>query len=284
PAGKNGYEGYSEIEVFGSATPQALPPPWMTSDVGSVGLSGIASYSGGVFTVTGSGTDISGTADAFRYVYQPVTGNCDVIARVTGVQNTSAGAKAGVMLRQTLATDSADALMDVTPGHGLEFVWRASAGGTSSASSVSNLSAPYWVRLVRNKNTFTPYASPDGTNWTKTGISRSIPMATNIYVGLAVCAQNNAALCTGTFDNVTLPAPPGNVYASPQLSAGLQANGVFTLKFPGVNDLNYIVETSTNLTDWNAVFTNALTGADGGMFIFTNHDASDPARFYRVSQ
>jgi hypothetical protein len=109
-------------------------------------------------------------------------------------------------------------------------------------------------------------------------------MTPGVYVGLVVCAQNNGALCAATFDNVALPAPPGNVYASAQLSPGLQSGGVFTLQFQGVSDLNYTVETSTNLIDWSGIFTNALIDADGGIFTFTNTNATDPARFYRIVQ
>jgi len=203
---------------------------------------------------------------------------------VTGVPGTSPGAKAGVMLRETLDPASASALLDITPGNGLEFIWRVSPGAAATLTNVPALGAPYWVRLVRNLNTFTAYASPDGTNWTKVGASQSIVMTTNIFAGLAVCSQNNAVLATATLDNVTLPAPPANVYNPPQLAASQAADGAFTLQFPGVNDLNYIVETSTNLTDWTAIFTNALTAADAGVFLYTNPNPTDPARYYRVSQ
>ena len=52
-----------------------------------------------MFTVTGSGADIEGTADAFRYVYQTSGPNCELRARVVSVQNTDPWAKAGVMFR-----------------------------------------------------------------------------------------------------------------------------------------------------------------------------------------
>jgi hypothetical protein len=84
--------------------------------------------------------------------------------------------------------------------------------------------------------------------------------------------------------SVTSPAVNLTVYSPPQLTASLAADGVFTLQFPAVNDLNYVVETSTNLTGWTPIFTNALTPADGGIFIYTNPSATEPARFYRVSQ
>jgi len=55
------------------------------------------------------------------------------------------------------------------------------------------------------------------------------------------------------------------------------------LQFRGVSDLNYTVETSTNLASWTPVYTNALIDSDGGLFIFTNASL-DPVRFYQVTQ
>ena len=54
-----------------------------------MGTIGDALYSGGVWTVNGSGMAIVGTADQFRYVYQPLNGNCDIRARVSSQQNTA---------------------------------------------------------------------------------------------------------------------------------------------------------------------------------------------------
>jgi len=45
-----------------------LPSPWRNRDVGPVAIAGSASYSGGTFTVTGSGADIWSTADEFHFV------------------------------------------------------------------------------------------------------------------------------------------------------------------------------------------------------------------------
>ena len=78
-----------------------LPPPWQTSDIGSVGHAGSASASNGSFTLSGSGDDIWNNADAFRYVYQSFSGDGTITARVGSVGNTNAWAKAGVMFRET---------------------------------------------------------------------------------------------------------------------------------------------------------------------------------------
>src|SRR5262249_29013309 len=60
-----------------------LPIPWQTADVGAVGVAGSASYANGTFTLKGSGIDIWDTADGFRFLYQPMTGNGEIRARVT---------------------------------------------------------------------------------------------------------------------------------------------------------------------------------------------------------
>jgi glucose/arabinose dehydrogenase/regulation of enolase protein 1 (concanavalin A-like superfamily) len=179
-----------------------LPSPWLTTVVGNVGLPGTASYSNGTFTLSASGHDIWGTSDAFRFIYQPISGNVDIRARVTGMTNTHPWAKTGVMIRETLSSNSKHAMVVVTPGNGVAFQRRTSTGG-SSAHTAATGAAPYWVRLVRNGNTFTAYRSSNGTSWTQIG-SATISMTANVFVGLPVTSHNNGALCTATITNVTV--------------------------------------------------------------------------------
>ncbi len=63
---------------------------------------------------------------------------------------------------------------------------------------------PYWVKLVRSGNTFSGYVSPDGLNWLPVGTAQTISMAPNVFIGLAVSADNNTVLATATFDNVSI--------------------------------------------------------------------------------
>jgi hypothetical protein len=76
--------------------------------------------------------------------------------------------------------------------------------------------------------------------------------------------------------SITITVQPLTLTAS-----GTQNNGQFVLTFQGENGQNYVLETSTNLTDWTPVWTNAPTD---GVLTFTNDNATDQARFYRVSQ
>ena len=140
-----------------------MPSPWSDVDIGSVGQAGSATYLNGTFTVKGSGSDIWNTADAFHFVYQPWTGDGEIIAQVASVQNTDVWAKAGVMIRETLNANSKHAMMVVTPGSGVSFQQRTSTGGTSVDTTTTGRTAPQFLRLTRVGSTFTAYYSSTGT-------------------------------------------------------------------------------------------------------------------------
>lgn len=181
----------------------ALPSPWNTADIGTVGFTGATTYNSGTFTLTGAGADIWGTADEFRYVYQTASGDCDIRARVTSVQNTSSKAKAGVMIRESLNANSTYALVNLTPTSGIEFIRRTSTGGSSvSVPAVTGITAPYWVRLNRTGSTFTAYRSSDGATWT-TISAQTITMGTSVTIGLVQCSHADTTLGVSTLSNVT---------------------------------------------------------------------------------
>jgi beta-galactosidase len=199
-----GNESFNSPEAV-AEVPGALPPQFASADIGPAGLAGNVSFCDGQFAISGSGADIWGTNDAFRFVYAyvPVSTNCDIRARVGSIQNTSGNAKAAVMIRETLDSNSRHALVDVEPSAGIEFLYRTTTGGASSAFVVAGQTAPNWVRLTRTNNTFTAYWSPDGTFWNQIGSPADIPMTgTSGYVGLAVCAHNNSVLNTSLIDHL----------------------------------------------------------------------------------
>lgn len=191
--------------VVNSAT-GGLPTGWTDQDIGSVSIAGSASYSGGTYTVSGAGSSISGTADQFNYAYQTAGTSYTITARVVSMTNTNSGAQAGVMIRESLATGSTMANINVTPSNGVTWVTRTTTGSATGGSRTAGLVAPYWVRVVRNGNTFTGYYSSDGVTWTQQG-TVSISMASSAYIGLVVSSRNNAQLCTATFDNVSITTP-----------------------------------------------------------------------------
>jgi regulation of enolase protein 1 (concanavalin A-like superfamily) len=171
--------------------------------VGAVGATGSFNLNNGTFTINGSGADIWYGADEFRYVFQALSGDCSITARVLNLQDTAGWAKAGLMIRETLDASSQYVINFISPANGTALQQRMGTG--NNAAGVSNnagLAAPYWLRLIRSGNTFTAFVSPDGLNWTQTGTT-AVAMNSTVYVGLSVCSVNDGTLCQAQFDNVS---------------------------------------------------------------------------------
>ncbi len=186
-----------------------LPSPWLTQDIGAVGVSGSATLAAatGTFSVTGGGADIWGTVDAFRFAYQPLTGDGQIIAHVVSVQNTNAWVKAGVMMRGGVTSGAAHAMMMVTPGKGNNFQRRPVSGGASSGTAGALVAPPQWVKLTRSGNTVTAFESANGTTWTTVGTA-TIALPATAFVGLAVSSHSTTTRATATFDQVSVGPPP----------------------------------------------------------------------------
>jgi hypothetical protein len=147
--------------------------------------------------------DIEARSDQFHYVYQTLSGDGTIIARVASIENTNPWAKGGVMIRETLNSGSAEAMTFLTPGNGINFQRRLVTGGITLSTPGPVVVAPYWVEIVRAGDTFTSYSSTDGVTWSLVG-SDTIVMASDVFVGMALTSHDNTLLCTATFDNVTL--------------------------------------------------------------------------------
>jgi hypothetical protein len=182
----------------------ALPIGWTDQDIGGPGQAGSASMAGniGVWTVNGGGADIWGTSDQFNFAAENFAGDGSVVACVTSVQNTAASASSGVMFRDSTNANAAYAFVFVTPSQGVWFEWRSADGASAGSSgSVSRITAPVWLKLVRVGNNFAGYYSLNGLNWTPLG-TQTISMPGTALAGLAVCADNNSLLNTSTFGGV----------------------------------------------------------------------------------
>ena len=188
------------------ALTSALPAGWSSRDIGSVGIAGSASSSGGVVTVQAAGADVWGTTDSFNYVSQPFTGDGSIVARVTSLQNTNAFAKAGVMFRDDLTPGSIDVILDVRPGGAVEFMTRAATGGSTTYIGGTTQPTPTWLKLTRSGALFTGAVSADGVTWNTVGTVTVASMRNTANAGLAVTSHTTSTLITATFDNVTVNA------------------------------------------------------------------------------
>jgi xylan 1,4-beta-xylosidase len=230
----------SSMLVVTPARAAALPAPWASQDVGNTGAAGSASYDNGVFTLSGAGDAIGGGYDQFHFVYQPLSGDGQIIARVTGIQSGAAGTEAGVIIRETRSDwpPAREALMRLNQAGQLAFEHRAQPQTNATTTAGATVAAPYWVKLVRKGNLFEGYASPDGAAWTLVG-SATISMGRDVSMGLAAGGQTFGVLATSTFDNVStlsgVPSPWLNKDIGNTGAAGsaLFSNGVFTVTGAG---------------------------------------------------
>src|SRR5262249_14702119 len=174
--------------------------PFHQTDVGTVATAGSASISGPVenrvYTIQASGDDIFGQADAFHFLYQPLSGNGEIIARLTSIDPSgtiSDFVKAGVMIRESLAADAREVSFVDTRDHSFRFQRRFNPGETTDRGPDSDypdlanpLPPPVWLRLRRLGNVFTAFYSVDGATWTQLDGPQTINMASNVFIGLAL--------------------------------------------------------------------------------------------------
>jgi hypothetical protein len=189
-----------------SATPPAFTPT--DQDIGGPAQAGSSMQASGTYTIIASGSDIWNSSDQFHYVYMPVTGDFIFQARVDSLIWQDNWTKAGVMLRDTLNANAANAYMMINPGGLTQLQWRSGTGNGSGSTYGPQAVFPYWVRLVRSGALVTGYASPDGVNWSPVG-SQFPNIGSSAYIGLAVTSHNNntGKTTTAVFDNVGFVTP-----------------------------------------------------------------------------
>jgi hypothetical protein len=229
-----------DVDTSTATPPPALAIPATTSitsgltdvDIGGAVPAGSATYADGKWTVKGGGAEMWGTSDSCHFAYRALTGDGAIVAKVESVQNTNLSAKAGVMMRTSLAQGAPRAWMAVTNRLQAEqnMPNLAVYGGTNygnKAFNIANTVPSYWVKLERIGNMITGYVSPDGTNWAATDVGRiDGPLPDTIYVGLVVSSVANGTLNTSTFSNVqitggdggapaVIPAAPATLLAEP---------------------------------------------------------------------
>lgn len=279
------HQSYGDIGTY-SVVAQILPTGWDTRDIGSVAAVGYAGVgaTAGSFFVGGSGADITGTADEFRYVYTPLTGDGSITARVTVVENTNGTAKSGVMIRDGLANNSKYAMLALTPNGNLVWSYRTTAGGSTTSSSTAGFTAPYWVRLTRAGTTLSAQASTNAVNWVAFG-SVTMSLSATLNIGLAVTSRNDGVINDSEFSNVattgstgpiapvynSLPAPTG---VTPTHSAG---TGIALSWTAVAGATSYAVDRSSDGYNWSQIATPTGT-------TFDNTGLSGSFRyFYRVA-
>lgn len=174
----------------------------------------------GTCTVIGSGHDIWGNADGFRFVYTlPISGDFEVAVRIVSFERVDKWAKAGLIARQSLQPGAQNALSTAAAGVddeplGVQLTWREQTDGETQELNYWELGGPSgfndgeWVRLTRQGDDFAVSWSEDGEEWADDYATVTIPMDDPILVGLAVTSCDENLLCQAVFENLRVNNVP----------------------------------------------------------------------------
>ncbi len=229
---------------------QPLASPWTSQDVSATPLDGTAGRLGGKFVVQACGANIGSTSDKMHFIYQTVSGDATITARILGVDATAYYAKAGVMIRESTAEGARSASITWGPVNQLlDFSYRASTNGSAvSATTERDFSISPWVRLTRRGNVFTAYTSPDGAAWTRVGTPQTISMSASALIGIPACSGDTARLAEAALDNVIVSAAVPDVLITSPVEGTTVSNNGASLRLTAT-----ITGTGTPVIAWSKV-------------------------------
>lgn len=211
------------------STDGTLPAPWQSEDIGSTRTPGSVSCVSSVIQLYNSGTNFVDSSDAFHYVYKQVKGDSEIVVRALNIEFTDARAKAGLMMRENLKSDSRHVAIGVTAGKGGVFASREEPGGQTQSRVLRGLAAPCWLKLKRDGNTFTGYRSLNGRVWA--AVERvSLELPEEIYVGVAAAGFQERVLNRSTLDNLkeARALPISSFVPKLQFRSGSAVSGAIT--------------------------------------------------------
>ncbi len=179
-----------------------------SEDIGHPAVAGSAEFVNNQYRVTGSGANIWGKQDQFRYVWREVTGDFTATATVqftgTGVEHR----KAGLMVRQSI--DPGATYADVMiHGSGMPALqWRSTPGDVTNTFDLPfDRPGTYKIRLVRAGVKVYMYLVRDGAEPEKIA-NTEVSFQGPVLVGLAVCAHQPDATATVLFSDVAVEVQP----------------------------------------------------------------------------
>lgn len=175
-----------------------------TGDVGDPAIKGSTSFADGLYKITGSGANIWARQDQFQYAWKEMTGNFTVTATLRFLGKGADHRKAGIMVRQSLDTDSAyaDVVIHGTGMPGLQ--WRSRQGETTNGFDLPfDGPGTFQMKFVRNGVKMYMFVGRDGAE-PKEIAHTEVTFKGPVLVGLAVCSHDEKASDTVEFSDVTI--------------------------------------------------------------------------------
>ncbi len=179
-----------------------------SGDVGAPAIKGSAAFdaSSGEYRITGSGANMWGKQDQFQYVWREMSGGFSVAATLHFLGQGADHRKAGIVVRQSLDSDSAYADV-IIHGNGMPGLqWRSRQGEDTNAFDLPfDGPGTFQIKLVRNGVRIYMYLAKDG-GALKEIAHTEVSFRDPILVGLAVCSHQADKSETAVFSKVSVEA------------------------------------------------------------------------------
>jgi len=216
--------------------------PWLKANTVTA-ANGTSTYSpctaNGTFRLTATGQSTTSN-DVMHFVYQPLSGNGTVIARLNDIQN---GGWAGVMMRENNDPGAKTILFKTRLYNPNVFIgYRKTTNKTMvNLSQVAQLI--HWMKIQRNGDVFQVFTSYNGTTWLRR-YTGTIAMSTcNAGIFTESIAANRTSVAT--FDNAEVVGylKSGEVFAEAEIINldGEQA-GVSIYPNPAKDEVNIVMK------------------------------------------
>ena len=174
---------------------------WESKDIGTSGGKTIMGKDS--IVVEAGGLDIWDLADGFRFVYQKMSGNFEVSAKISSLKEVFEWSKAGVMIRESAEPGSKHAMLVATPQHGLAFQYRPEENDMSQHVEAGEFSYPIYLKMKKTGGKFAGSWSSDGKKWNEAG-EIEISMGKSVLAGLAVTSHVEGENTEAKFSEVKI--------------------------------------------------------------------------------
>jgi len=194
------------VDDLSIRTTGLLPAPWEQKNIGEQIIEGFSTYEDDKIIMNTASYGVSTYGDKFHYVYQKISGDCEITAKVLSFSSQTQVPFAGVMIRESDSTISKFASIFMSPRLGTYTKWRESGSNTVLAALHSRVgsSLPMWLKIARVGNELFTYASADGIEWGAPLKQVTIEMNSDVLIGLAGSSGSTTSLLSIEFSDIVV--------------------------------------------------------------------------------
>lgn len=238
-----------------------------TLDIGEVLHEGSVSYHDkrGEYIIRGSGANMWGDTDEFRYLWASVQG--DFILR-TELEFRGEGAdphrKIGWTVRNTLSPNSA-MVNAAVHGDGLTSLQYRKSAGAETLEYVSPDNMPDVVQLARINGRYIMSTAKKGGPFTEVEVA-DVSLRNEVFAGIYVCAHNPDVVEEAVFRNVRIvkPAPDDLVQYQQYLGSRLEVLDIET----GIRNQFYETQHSLQAPNWTVDGERLIYNSNGYLYYY----------------